>query len=640
MRIAFRGDLEGLLPGIDAIAGDLGFTVAADGVPVTVGRSPHELEVTLDGAGGRILHARRIHFFRGLARLVEAHEHGETLHLEEAPRFDSVGPMFDCSRNGVLTSGSLRRMLRRMAAMGLDRMLLYMEDTYEVEGEPFFGYLRGRYRREDLEACDAYAERFGIEIVPCIQTLGHLGSVLDWPAYRDLQDNVEVLLAGDERVYDLLERMIASASAPFRSKRIHLGMDEAWGMGLGRYLDRHGPTDRFALFSDHLERVVDIARQHGLQPMIWSDMYFRVGSKTHGYYDLDAELPEDVVRRIPKDVDFVYWDYYHRDEDFYRAFIAKHRTLGRTPIFAGGILGWGSFCTNYERTVEDAGAALRACKAEGVREVIVTLWQDDGAESDPFAGLLGLQLYAEHAYDAEPDPDALARTVEFTTGIGFDAYMALSGLDMVPGVDRENRWPPNASKYLLWQDPLLGLFDADVAGLGLPEHYARLEATLREAAESHPDAEPIFRVPQALCAVLKGKCDVGLRLKGHYDRDEREALGRIATDELPDLEARVRDLQEAHRERWFAIFEPFGWEALELRYGGLASRLRTTAARVRDFTHGSVDRLPELEEERLPLDRTEKGLGTGFWKRYQDVATPAVTHQNVWVTGRAPSRAK
>jgi len=48
--------------------------------------------------------------------------------------------------------------------------------------------------------------------------------------------------------------------------------------------------------------------------------------------------------------------------------------------------------------------------------------------------------------------------------------MELSYLDEVPGIDRGNRWPPNVSKYLLWQDPLLGLFDRDVEGLDLGEH--------------------------------------------------------------------------------------------------------------------------------------------------------------------------
>ena len=40
------------------------------------------------------------------------------------------------------------------ALMGLNLVMLYTEDTYEVEGWPYFGYMRGRYSREELEAID------------------------------------------------------------------------------------------------------------------------------------------------------------------------------------------------------------------------------------------------------------------------------------------------------------------------------------------------------------------------------------------------------------------------------------------------------------------------------------------------------
>jgi N-acetyl-beta-hexosaminidase len=65
-------------------------------------------------------------------------------------------------------------------------------------------------------------------VIPCIQTLGHLGQILQWPNYASLRDNSEVLLAGSESTYEFIEKMISAATGPFRSKRIHLGMDEVW----------------------------------------------------------------------------------------------------------------------------------------------------------------------------------------------------------------------------------------------------------------------------------------------------------------------------------------------------------------------------------------------------------------------------
>lgn len=62
--------------------------------------------------------------------------------------------------------------------------------------------------------------------MPCIQTLGHMGQVLQWQQYAHLRDNTEVLLPESEATYEFIEKMIQTASRPFRSKRIHIGMDE------------------------------------------------------------------------------------------------------------------------------------------------------------------------------------------------------------------------------------------------------------------------------------------------------------------------------------------------------------------------------------------------------------------------------
>ena len=56
--------------------------------------------------------------------------------------------------------------------------MLYTEETYELPGEPHFGYLRGRYTADELREIDRVADRLGIEMIGCIQTLGHLGHLL------------------------------------------------------------------------------------------------------------------------------------------------------------------------------------------------------------------------------------------------------------------------------------------------------------------------------------------------------------------------------------------------------------------------------------------------------------------------------
>jgi len=54
-----------------------------------------------------------------------------------------------------------------------------------------FGIYRGRYSREEIREIDEYAQIFGIELIPCIQTLAHLHNALKWPAAEKIVDTPE-----------------------------------------------------------------------------------------------------------------------------------------------------------------------------------------------------------------------------------------------------------------------------------------------------------------------------------------------------------------------------------------------------------------------------------------------------------------
>ena len=41
-----------------------------------------------------------------------------------------------------------------LSRMGYNQLQLYMEDTYEVKEEPFFGHFRGRYTQEELKEAE------------------------------------------------------------------------------------------------------------------------------------------------------------------------------------------------------------------------------------------------------------------------------------------------------------------------------------------------------------------------------------------------------------------------------------------------------------------------------------------------------
>lgn len=505
-----------------------------------------------------------------------------------------LGVMLDCSRGAVMQTETLHRYIDLLAGMGYRTLMLYTEDTYEIKEEPYFGYLRGRYTQEELREIDAYAASRGIELIPCIQTLAHLDGLVRWGAYRPIIDTDNILLAEEEATYQLIERMFRTLAACFTSRRVHIGMDEAWRVGLGKYLEKHGFTDRTGILLRHLTRVVEIATRYGFRPMMWSDMFFHLA--TGGHYRPDATFSDAVMQQVPPDLDLVYWDYYHFDPNFYTGVLRVHQRFSNPVIFAGGLWTWYGFSPLSQRALAVTDAAMAACREVGCRDIFFTLWGDDGGECSYFAAL-PLLYYAARAVDERPDPDRIKEDFRAVTGEDFDALMALGRLHELESGERFI----NPAKVWLYQDPLLGLYDRTVPAEA-PAYYRALADELDAAADASPTLSLLFRSQAALARAVGRKCRLGVRARAAYRAGDREALRTLAEEDLPQAAEAVDAFHRAYERLWFSENKPNGYERHDARLAGVSARLRTAAARLSAYLAGEATTLAELEEDILPAD--------------------------------------
>lgn len=79
---------------------------------------------------------------------------------------------------------------------------------------------------------------FGIEMIPCVQTLAHLADHAPLAGDDGEPDDEDILIAGEEKTYQLIDAMLKSLSEMYTSRKIHLGMDEAFYLGFGNYRKR------------------------------------------------------------------------------------------------------------------------------------------------------------------------------------------------------------------------------------------------------------------------------------------------------------------------------------------------------------------------------------------------------------------
>ncbi len=618
MKIKLYGDTASILEGVHSLQEEFGYTISEDGLPIEVIQKTGSLTVNHQENETKITYDQPIHFFRAFGLWLEHIKTETTFQIEETPQFKTSGAMMDQSRNAVMTVDAVKDLLREMAVMGLNMLMLYTEDVYEVEERPYFGYMRGKYTEAELKELDDYAHALGIEMVPCIQTLAHLTQTLKWNYGLEFRDTTDILMVGNPKTYEFIEDMIVSAIKPFRTKRIHIGMDEAFSLGLGNYLKKNGYKESSSLMVEHLEKVIEITKKYQLEPMIWSDMYFRTGSKTGAYYDLEANITDEVIASIPKEVQLVYWDYYHGDEEFYIEFLKKHKELGSPPIFAGGAWTWNGISPNYGKALTTSEAALKASKKEGVDEVFVTVWGDNGAETPQSTALPVLQLFAEHTYHEEVSPEQVSKRFEFCTGGNYDNFMLLNAFDETPGVEKDNLGTNSPSKFLLYQDVLTGLYDKNIDGLEMESHYEILFEKIDKTKESSDKWGLLFNFYRSLAKALSVKAELGIHLKKAYDEQDKESIRKLL-HRIESAHDSIDALRKSHRTLWFSDYKPFGWEVIDIRYGGVLSRLDTAQHRLEQYLSGEVSHLPELEEERLyfegPYPMADGALGRNNYRQ-------------------------
>ncbi|MFD2044901.1 hypothetical protein ACFSTA_14550 [Ornithinibacillus salinisoli] len=103
---------------------------------------------------------------------------------------------------------------------------------------------------------------------------------------------------------------------------------------------------------------------------------------------------------------------------------------------------------------------------------------------------------------------------------------------------------------------------------------------------------------------------------------KRCQLGETCEDphrKLRSVKRSANLLRIKHRELWFEMNKPFGWEVLEVRYGGLIMRTETAQSRIKQWINDRINRIEELEEERLyfegPYPMPEGSLGRNIYRR-------------------------
>ena len=517
------------------------------------------------------------------------------LEISQKASFDECGVMIDVSFGCPLKVDSIKKYLDYMAFFGMNLMMLYTEDMYEVEGYPHFGYMRGRYSVKELSEVDSYAAELGIEVVPCMQTFGHLGKFLRYSAHANIAENGSVLLPGEEETYKFLDACIATCRKAFRSKRIHIGCDETRGLGLGTTFSRDGARNRaeiFDIFNKHLLRVTEICKKYDFHPMMWSDMYFAIESPLSGTFGTDVTVPQYAIDAMP-DADMVFWDYYHDDNDFYRINIEAHKKFNRKCIFAGGIWLWNGYAPNFRYTYETVKPALEECLRGDVKSVLGTAWAY--GDINHMQGLFCLAMYSEYCWRGlDCTREDINSVGEFVTKTPFELTEAIS--DFFCGLIGDF----NVGKLVLFSDPLINLLCYDY---DLPAYEKCFENSL-EVFEKYPDA-PYIDYYKALFTATLSKVRLQQNLRKKYKENDRDWLRNFAEVTVPRMASEFRELYELQDKLWHTDQKTFAFENVANNYAAAIFRIEYAGRQVSAYLNGEITEIEALEQEPLQGEKQQ-----------------------------------
>ncbi len=549
------------------------------------------LEISAKDGKVEIIYGKRIELFRGLSLAVQ---NADTTEYEiiQKPHFNSSGAMFDNSRNAVLNIKTAKKIICIVALMGLDMIMLYTEDTYEVPEYPYFGYMRGKFTADQLKELDEYAKGFGIELIPCIQTLAHMNQALRWEAFNDFLDVGDILLVDDEKTYEFIEALIKSCRNCFTSNKIHIGMDEAGLVGCGKFREKFGYVNKFDILLKHLTRTVEICKKYGFQPMIWSDMFV---NEAYGRNYSGCDDKSDLLKpHLDPSLTLVYWTYYVTDIKLYDQRMKYHQRLTDKVAYAGGAVKWIGYVPSISMSLERSRKGLTAAIDNGVKDVFVTAWGDNGGEASTFCVLPELQLYAEFNYNPNVTNEEISERLKVCTGENLEDMLKLEK-PQFPG-DSYDTDCITTNKYILYCDLLCGLFDLQIKE-DYPEYYANVAKELGEVKSKNFGY--VYRTLELLSKILSKKCEIALKLRKAYllsNKSDVETLLKLIKEILID----VKEFHNAVYMQWTTENNIFGYEVLDIRIGSLETRIEYAINKLELWLAGDISVIEELEEERLP----------------------------------------
>ena len=293
----------------------------------------------------------------------------------DSPDLPIRGFMLDISRCKIPTQNEFRQLIRALARLRVNQFQLYIEHSFAFPGHEEVWQEASPLTPAEIEQLDRECLSLGIELVPNLNTFGHMERWLRHPKYQSMAECPEgwihpltqqfkpipgTLKPDDESlkfIGDLLDKYLPH----FRSHQVNIGGDEPWELGQGFSKGAVEKKGKHAVYLNHLKKICKLVEARGRTPQFWGDILLED-------LNLASEAP---VLAMP-----VIWGY-DADHPFNQQ-AQRLNALGRSYLIAPGTSTWQSFTGRLDNALTNQVEAVSAAIKHQAQGILITSWGDNG----------------------------------------------------------------------------------------------------------------------------------------------------------------------------------------------------------------------------------------------------------------------
>ena len=293
----------------------------------------------------------------------------------DSPDLPIRGFMLDISRCKIPTQNEFRQLIRALARLRVNQFQLYIEHSFAFPGHDDVWRDASPLTPAEIEQLDRECLSLGIELVPNLNTFGHMERWLRYPKYRPMAECPEGwthpltqqfkpipgTLKPDDESLKFIGELLDKYLPHFRSRQVNIGGDEPWELGQGFSKEAVNQKGKHAVYLNHLKKICRLIESRGRTPQFWGDILLED-------LNLASEAP---VLAMP-----VIWGYDAGHPFNQQA--ARLQELGRSYLIAPGTSTWQSFTGRLDNALTNQVEAISAAIKHQAQGILITSWGDNG----------------------------------------------------------------------------------------------------------------------------------------------------------------------------------------------------------------------------------------------------------------------